>query len=242
MASAKRKKLPPILIGLTVALGFSLLLNVFVIHLEWERSRVVAVVDGDSIQLADGRRVRLLGLDAPEKGRCGYEEAKLRLTRLALGRHARMKDTVLDDYGRILANVIVDQPFDEWMEYLYHRFIARDGKMPTAYLNRVMVEEGLAKWSSVSSQYKEVLTKAHEVAVTGKSGIYSDACRPKIAPFGCEIKGNIRNGVSTYFLPTCKYYTIVSVDLSYGDRWFCSEKEAIAAKFEKGCLPAQTGR
>lgn len=36
----------------------------------WQRTRVVAVPDGDSLQLKDGRRIRLLGIDAPERGRC----------------------------------------------------------------------------------------------------------------------------------------------------------------------------
>jgi micrococcal nuclease len=218
-----------------VVLGVSVLLNIFLGIREWKRDIVVSVVDGDSVQLADGRRVRLLGLDAPERGRCGYEEAKKRLTELAFGRHVRLKDTVLDDYGRILANVIVDQPFDEWMDYLVHRFIVKDGKMPTAYLNRVMVAEGLAKWRSVSSQYKQVLENAHEIAVTGKLGIYSETCRPTIAPDGCLIKGNIRAGTLSYYVPGCRQYGQVIVDLSYGDRWFCSEKDAREAGYKKAC-------
>ncbi|MCL4360017.1 hypothetical protein M1555_02055 [Patescibacteria group bacterium] len=41
---------------------------------DWNRGAVVAVSDGDSPDLADGRRVRLLGLDAPERGRCMAEK------------------------------------------------------------------------------------------------------------------------------------------------------------------------
>jgi micrococcal nuclease len=33
------------------------------------------VIDGDTVDLNDGRRVRLLGVDAPEVGTCGAEEA-----------------------------------------------------------------------------------------------------------------------------------------------------------------------
>jgi micrococcal nuclease len=218
-----------------VVLGVSVLLNIFLGIREWKRDIVVSVVDGDSVQLADGRRVRLLGLDAPERERCGYEEAKKRLTELTFGRHVRLKDTVLDDYGRTLANVIVDQPFDEWMDYLVHRFVVKDGKLPTAYVNRVMVAEGLAKWRSVSSQYKQVLENAHEIAVTGKLGIYSEMCRPTIAPSGCLIKGNIRAGTLSYYVPGCRQYGQVIVDLSYGDRWFCSEKDAREAGYKKAC-------
>jgi len=34
------------------------------------------VVDGDTFQLKLGKRVRLLGVDAPEYNRCGGKEAK----------------------------------------------------------------------------------------------------------------------------------------------------------------------
>jgi micrococcal nuclease len=36
---------------------------------------VTKVVDGDTVDLSDGRRVRLLGIDTPELGECGYEQA-----------------------------------------------------------------------------------------------------------------------------------------------------------------------
>jgi len=41
-----------------------------------DRNSVIKVVDGDSIDLKDGRRIRLLGIDAPEKERCMYGEAR----------------------------------------------------------------------------------------------------------------------------------------------------------------------
>lgn len=37
---------------------------------------VTNVVDGDTLDLSDGRRVRVLGIDTPEKGECGFEEAR----------------------------------------------------------------------------------------------------------------------------------------------------------------------
>lgn len=45
----------------------SLCLNIFFLCQQYERLRVVLVPDGDSIQLSDGRRVRLLGIDAPAR-------------------------------------------------------------------------------------------------------------------------------------------------------------------------------
>ena len=46
----------------------SLLFNFVFLVQNYNRTRVVAVPDGDSIQLSDGRRVRLLGIDARKRG------------------------------------------------------------------------------------------------------------------------------------------------------------------------------
>ena len=35
---------------------------------------VISIVDGDTVDLSDGRRVRLLGIDTPEQGECGFEQ------------------------------------------------------------------------------------------------------------------------------------------------------------------------
>lgn len=83
----------------------------------WQGNRVTAVPDGDSIDLADGRRIRLLALDAPERGRCMADDAKAGLTALVLGRHVRLKNTVKDSFGRTLAIVIIEEP-RAWLDYL----------------------------------------------------------------------------------------------------------------------------
>jgi micrococcal nuclease len=69
---------------------------------------VGSVRDGDTILLADGRRVRLVQVDAPELGvECWGDEAAETLDRLApAGTELRLeRDPVLDDadrYGRLL--------------------------------------------------------------------------------------------------------------------------------------------
>ena len=37
---------------------------------------VVHVIDGDTLDLDNGRRVRLAGIDAPERGQCGSKRAR----------------------------------------------------------------------------------------------------------------------------------------------------------------------
>ncbi|OGK12986.1 hypothetical protein A3C98_03275 [Candidatus Roizmanbacteria bacterium RIFCSPHIGHO2_02_FULL_37_15] len=73
-------------------------------------------MDGDSFDLKDGRRIRLLSLDAPEKNRCFYPESRERLKSLILNKKVRLKDVLTDDYGRNLANVFagnIDEALQE---------------------------------------------------------------------------------------------------------------------------------
>jgi len=72
------------------------------------RTYVVArVVDGDTIELANGATVRLVGIDTPEVGECGFERAADRLAALVLGRAVRLgeSDEDRDGYGRLLRYV-----------------------------------------------------------------------------------------------------------------------------------------
>ncbi|MBI2462395.1 MAG: thermonuclease family protein [Candidatus Rokubacteria bacterium] len=76
-----------------------------------ETVHVRAVHDGDTVLLADGRRVRYLGIDAPERGQPFYAEAlKLNLA-LTAGRTVRLEfDRKREDrYGRLLAYVHVGE-------------------------------------------------------------------------------------------------------------------------------------
>jgi micrococcal nuclease len=73
------------------------------------RARVARVIDGDTIALADGRRVRLVQIDAPEEedGECYADDATTALERLLPpGTPVRLEaDGRLDDvdrYGRLL--------------------------------------------------------------------------------------------------------------------------------------------
>jgi micrococcal nuclease len=72
-----------------------------------ERAIVEAVVDGDTIELRDGRRVRLLQIDAPEVAECYAEEATAVLREISPpGREVELErdpdlDSV-DEHGRLL--------------------------------------------------------------------------------------------------------------------------------------------
>lgn len=70
---------------------------------------VTRVVDGDTVELGNGETVRLVGIDAPEVGECGYERAADNLARLALGKPVRLgrSDEDRDRYDRLLRYVDV---------------------------------------------------------------------------------------------------------------------------------------
>ena len=89
-----------------------------------ESAVVERVIDGDTLVLANGERVRLIGIDAPEKGEKCFEEAKNRLQQLVFGRLVFLRRDVSDrdKYGRLVRFVYLDRVF----------------------VNLVLVEEGLA--------------------------------------------------------------------------------------------------
>lgn len=51
----------------------------------------------------------------------------------------------------------------------------------------------------------------------------------------CLIKGNIgfKTKEKIYHLPDCPYYSATKIDERYGERWFCTEQEAIFAGWRK---------
>ncbi len=236
---------------LLLAVGFTLAVigNILFLIQNYERSRVVSVPDGDSLDLADGRRIRLLGIDAPERGRCMAEEARAKLIDLALGRHVRLKEIVKDDHGRQLAVVIVEEP-RVWVSYLLNRFsstfrlpsstihlLSSIFHLPTQdpLLQRALLTAGLVRnRSGTSNPYAQVLKDAQEVARSAKLGIWSDACRGKTSgKDDCTIKANTRAGKKYYYTPECPTYEQVVVDTSFGDAWLCTQAEATKSGFTK---------
>jgi len=71
---------------------------------------VAAVIDGDTIRLSDGRTVRYLGVNTPERGQPFYEEAKRFNEQLVMGKPVRLETSGQrqDQYDRELAYVFVE--------------------------------------------------------------------------------------------------------------------------------------
>jgi endonuclease YncB( thermonuclease family) len=67
---------------------------------------VTRIVDGDTVDLSEGRRVRVLGIDTPQRGDCGFEQASEFARTTLLGREVDVTtdptQDAVDQYGRAL--------------------------------------------------------------------------------------------------------------------------------------------
>ena len=74
---------------------------------------VVRVIDGDTIELQDGSRVRYLGIDTPETGEPYYSEATAKNRELVEGKVVELQSGLRDkdEYGRLLRYVFIDGTF-----------------------------------------------------------------------------------------------------------------------------------
>lgn len=184
------------------------------------------VIDGDTIEI-EGQRIRLFGIDAPERGqlcrsgdgrwRCG-ERARMALDGKIAGRSVACEKKDRDPYGRIVAVCRLD---------------GED-------LNAWLVARG---WALAYRRYATDYVDQEEMARNTRRGIWRGTFEPpwewrqsrevwEIADkrVGCVIKGNIgSNGERIYHVPGSRFYQRTGIDPSKGERWFCSEAKAQAA-------------
>jgi micrococcal nuclease len=110
-----------------------------------EFGRVKQVYDGDTVLFEDGRRVRYLGINAPEFREPFYLKAKRYNESLVLGREVRLESDVerTDAYDRLLAYVYAgDQLVNAELvrQGLAHAFFVGPGRKHNALLLRLQNE------------------------------------------------------------------------------------------------------
>lgn len=184
------------------------------------------VLDGDTIEIS-GRRIRLEGIDAPEGSqtcaragggtwRCGLEASNA-LQKLIGRRSVRCENRGSDSYGRMLGICFVG----------------------TTDINAEMIRRGMA-WAFV--KYSRTYVAEEADARSRSAGIWQAptmtawdyrAGRWTVADQAvsgdCPIKGNITSSGRIYHMPWSPWYEKVRIDTAKGERWFCSEREALAA-------------
>ncbi|HRY82708.1 MAG TPA: thermonuclease family protein [Candidatus Moranbacteria bacterium] len=122
--------------------------------------KVLRVIDGDTIEIEGGERVRYIGIDTPEVGangkadECYAQKAKEKNQELVLGKNVELRKDVSDrdQYGRLLRYVFVDG----------------------LSINIELVRLGLAKVASFPPdvRYQDEITSAQSEAREKKSGLW----------------------------------------------------------------------
>jgi micrococcal nuclease len=84
------------------------------VDLEYEKNSdkgyVTKIIDGDTVVLESGEKIRLLGINTPEKGQNCYENASKYLTNKILEKEVLLEKDLdeKDLYGRLLRHIILD--------------------------------------------------------------------------------------------------------------------------------------
>ena len=186
-----------------------------------------AVLDGDTLSIG-AQVIRIEGIDAPEDGqdcaradgerwRCGAAAERALRELVATG--VRCAGREFDPYRRLIASCRAD---------------GRD-------LGTVLVASGLAL---AYRRYSDRYVREERVAREAGRGVWAgpferpwDWRRSRWREAGnespspdCPIKGNVsRDGTRIYHAPWSRSYARTRIDESNGERWFCSEAEALEA-------------
>lgn len=178
-------------------------------------TKVIGVIDGDTLVLKGKVRLRLRHIDAPELEYCGGIEAKETLENLVLNKEIIFKEKIIDQMGRAMALV-----------YLGNKLI-----------NEEILKSGWARYHSDQSTVTEELKATAEKAKSEGLGIFSPKCYQTKNPDNprCVIKGNTdkNSSLKNYYFPGCPQYEFTIVEKDLGEDWFCTEKEAQEAGFTR---------
>ncbi|PIX92540.1 hypothetical protein CO134_03680 [Candidatus Kuenenbacteria bacterium CG_4_9_14_3_um_filter_39_14] len=195
---------------------------------------VTSVIDGDTFHISEAIRVRLMGINSPDKGECYYQQAKQALQELIEGKQVKLEKDITDkdDYGRWLRYAILQRPGED-----------------NILLNDYLVRNGYAFDTPIppDKHYRELLASAEEQAKRNKLGLWlacdfpedNEAAAREVdagpTDAQCIIKGNIseKGFGKTYLIPGCDNYLNVKVDVRKGEQYFCTEEEALDAGFRK---------
>jgi micrococcal nuclease len=205
---------------------------------------VVKVVDGDTIDVSfDGKteRIRLIGINTPETvdprkpvecfGREASDKAKALLSGKKVYLEADLISGERDKYNRLLRYVFLE-----------------DG---TSF-NLLMIKEGYAYEYTydVPYKYQTEFKQAQKEAEANKAGLWGDKVCPNTTTTAgvittgadtqangtstCTIKGNISSTKEKiYHMIGCGSYGKTTIDESKGEKWFCTEQEALDAGWRK---------
>ena len=118
--------------------------------------QVVSVLDGDTLEVLNGHhaeRIRLSGIDCPEKGQAFGNKAKQAASALVFGREVTLQTHGYDKYKRTLADVLLP-----------------DG----TNVNQALVKHGWCWWYRKYAPGDMVLEALEQEAREGRKGLWAD--------------------------------------------------------------------
>ena len=118
--------------------------------------RVVGIIDGDTIEVLHhqrAERIRLSGIDCPEKSQAFGTQAKHAVADRAFGKEVTIQTHGHDKYKRTIAEVVLP-----------------DGMS----LNRELVKEGWCWWYQKYASGDAVLEELEKEARDGRKGLWAD--------------------------------------------------------------------
>lgn len=132
-----------------------------------------------------------------------------------------------------MAYLIFDIDTPEMSGEWYSRFLNHARQNGVLFNDNIDVASGMARKDVVWVAYKLThLGDTPAVPPVPSPSASSEAADEE--PSECLIKGNISaQGERIFHMPGCGSYEKTVIDASTGERWFCSEKEAIAAGWRK---------
>lgn len=139
-----------LILALVLTLLIANIVYVFSLTQSEKREKVIItqIIDGDTLILENGERVRLLNINTPEKGTPGFEQSILFISNL-INKSVEFEETGLDKYGRTLG-----------------RIFAPD------YLNLQLVKKGLATKFLVEESEINDFAQSEKLAIDNSRGIW----------------------------------------------------------------------
>ena len=186
--------------------------------------RVIGIADGDTFTLLTAGKqqikIRLAEIDAPESGQPYGNKSKQALSGLIFGKDVRVAVQTKDRYGRT-----VGRPYAGDLD-----ICAEMVRIGAAWAYReYLIDRSLLTLESDAKSAERGLWSLSE-AKNMPPWQWRRQGNQDAAPEGCNIKGNINSkGGRIYHAPGSSSYGATKIDVSKGERWFCTAQEARAA-------------
>lgn len=126
--------------------------------------------------------------------------------------------------------LVLDEASSLWVEVYYDQksgFVSSDYLTYDAQFCQAGSEPATSRGQSIPIDATQSPVGPEVEVVTGQSGC-PNGCTTHVE--SCDIKGNISvdSGEKIYHVPGGEYYTETIIRSEYGERWFCTEDEAIS--------------